>query len=64
MSSYSRNGTNNGDSSSDRQRGSRYGGGERYIPRDGDDRRDDRRREDSAALPPLRSPTRLQPGFR
>ena len=49
MSSYSRNGTNNGDSSSDRQRGSRYGGGERYIPRDGDDRRDDRRREDSAA---------------
>jgi hypothetical protein len=43
MSSYSRNGTNNGDSSSDRQRGSGYGGGERYIPRDGDDRRDDRR---------------------
>ena len=53
MSSHYRNGTNNGDSSSDRQRGSGYGGGERYIPRDGDDRRDDRRddsrRQDSAA---------------
>ena len=45
MSSYSRNGTNNGSSSYNRQRGSGsgYGGGERYIPRDGDDRRDDRR---------------------
>ena len=46
MSSYSRNnGSNysrNAPSSSDRQRGSGYGG-ERYIPRDGDDRRDDRR---------------------
>lgn len=51
MSSYSRNnGSNysrNAPSSSDRQRGSGYGG-ERYIPRDGDDRRhdDDRRRDD------------------
>ena len=43
MTSYSRNGTNNGYSSSDRQRGSGYGGGERYIPRIGDDRRDDYR---------------------
>ena len=43
MSSYSRNnGSNysrNAPSSSDRQRSSGYGG-ERYIPRDGDDRRD------------------------
>ena len=51
MSSYSRNnGSNysrNAPSSSDRQRGSGYGGGgERYIPRDGDDRRDDRRDDD------------------
>ena len=48
MSSYSRNGTNSGSSSyNNRQRGSGYGGGERYIPRDGDDRhRDDRPRDD------------------
>ena len=49
MSSYSRNnGSNysrNAPSSSDRQRGSGYGG-ERYIPRDGDYRRDDDRRRD------------------
>ena len=50
MSSYSRNnGTNNGSSSYNRQRGSGYGGGERYIPRDGDDRRDDRRDQESTA---------------
>ena len=49
MASYSRNNSSNysrnAPSSSDRQRGSGYGG-ERYIPRDGDDRRDDRRRDD------------------
>ena len=55
MTSYSRNGTNNGYSSSDRQRGSGYGGGERYIPRIGDDRSDDRRDDrpqDSAPATP------------
>ena len=49
MASYSRNNSSNysrnAPSSSDRQRGSGYGG-ERYIPRDGDDRRDDRRDDD------------------
>jgi len=44
MSSYSRNGTNNGASASDRQRGSGYNG-QRYIPRDGEDRREDRRED-------------------
>jgi hypothetical protein len=56
MSSYYRNGTNSGSSSyNSRQNGSGYGGGARYIPRDGDDRRDDRRDDrpqDSAPATP------------
>jgi hypothetical protein len=50
MSSYSRNYSRNAPSSSDRQRGSGYGG-ERYIPRDGDDRRRDDRRDDAREAP-------------
>ena len=53
MTSYSRNGTNNGYSSSDRQRGSGYGGVERYIPRIGDDRSDDRPQDSAPATPQL-----------
>ena len=61
MSSYSRNnGTNNGSSSyNNRQRGSGsgYGGGERYIPRDGDDRRDDRRDDRPQDSAPVTGPS-------